>query len=564
MIAAPDLKEAIDAFQSGDLDRARAIAEREIALAPSPQWQHLLGLIHCRQGRLHDGLEHLQAALFAEPANVQYRVMLVRALIDVGRGVEALQNARRPLPGPAAADLWRLRAEAADAAGSIADRNEALRNAELDAVTAQLEENPGSLPLLLHRGRLLDALWRDQEAGEVYRSILAGDPANSEAVRELGLLLERTNRLDELRQLVDGAVSGGCDRNDFALLEALLAWREGDPGRALEWLSRVSPAEEPIRARQLEIKVQDSLGNSQTAFRAALARNQAVPDRGRWRESARAFRRQLRLNAELVTSEWAARWSPVSPKTARPPAFLIGFPRSGTTLLDTFLMGHPEIHVLEEIPILGVVAEKLGSLQAVAGLQESTAEQLRAVYLNALAASVPKDFDGLVVDKLPLNMLWVPLIYRLFPDAKLLFAQRHPCDCVLSAFLQSFSLNPSMANFLDLGDSADFYDAAMELWSRSAQALPVDLHRVVYEQLVEDARAQLRPVIEFLGLEWADTVIEHRRTAMDRGAISTPSYDQVIKPITNSSVGRWRHYERELEPVLPLLLGWAERLGYRG
>lgn len=320
MIAAPDLKEAIDAFQSGDLDRARAIAEREIALAPSPQWQHLLGLIHCRQGRLQDGLEHLQAALFVEPANVQYRVMLVRALIDVGRGVEALQYARRPLPGPAAVDLWRLRAEAADAAGSIADRNEALGNAELEAVTAQLEEKPGSLPLLLHRGRMLDALWRDQEAGEVYRSILAGDPANSGAVRELGLLLERTNRLDELRQLVDGAVSGGCDRNDFALLEALLAWREGDPGRALEWLSRVSPAEEPIRARQLEIKVQDSLGNSQAAFRAALARNQAVPDRGRWRESARAFRRQLRLNAELVTSEWAARWSPVSPKTARPPA----------------------------------------------------------------------------------------------------------------------------------------------------------------------------------------------------------------------------------------------------
>jgi tetratricopeptide (TPR) repeat protein len=563
MIAAPDLKEAIDAFQSGDLDRARAIAKREIALAPSPQWQHLLGLIHCRQGRPEDGLEHLQAALFAEPANVQYRVMLVRALIDVGRGVEALHHARRPRPGPAAADLWRLRAEAADAAGSIADRNEALRNIELEAVTGQLEENPANLRLLLHRGRLLDALWRDQEAGEVYRSILAADPSNSEAVRELGLLLERTNRLDELRQLVDGAVSSGCDRNDFALLEALLAWREGDPGRALEWLSRVSPAEEPTRARQLEIKVQDSLGNSQAAFRAALAKNQAVPDRGRWRESARAFRRQLRLSAELVNSEWAARWSPVSPTAARPPAFLIGFPRSGTTLLDTFLMGHPEIHVLEEIPILGVVAEKLGSLEALAGLQETTAEQLRAAYLNALAASVPKDFVGLVVDKLPLNMLWVPLIYRLFPDAKLLFAQRHPCDCVLSAFLQSFSLNPSMANFLDLGDSADFYDVAMDLWSRSAQALPVDLHRVVYERLVEDARAELRPAIEFLGLEWSDTVIEHRRTARDRGAISTPSYDQVVQPITNSSVGRWRHYERQLEPVLPVLLGWAERLGYR-
>jgi len=167
-----------------------------------------------------------------------------------------------------------------------------------------------------------------------------------------------------------------------------------------------------------------------------------------------------------------------------------------------------------------------------------------------------------VVDKLPLNMLGLPLIYALFPDARLIFAQRHPCDVVLSGFMQGFALNDAMACFLDITDAADFYDAAMGLFWKTRELLPLAFHTLVYEQLVADPEAALRPAIEFLALEWRPGVLDHQATARARGAISTPSYTQVVQPLSKAPSGRWRRYEKQLEPVLPRLLPWAERLGY--
>ncbi len=557
-----DFTEALDAFNRGELGRARGVAEQALASNSSPQWQHLLGLVYCRLGKPQDALEYLQAALAAEPRNLQYLAMTVRALIDSGRAVEALALARRPAAGPLAAPLWRLRAEAAESAGSIADRNEAVRNLRLEELTARIQADPDRPALLLERGRTLGWLARDEEAEEDFRAVLGNDPGNAEAVRELGVVLERANRLGELRDLVESSISAGCDRESFALLEALLAWRSGNPAEALQWLSKVAPGEGRVRAIQLEIKVQDALGNVDAAFRAAESKNEVLGGDEQWREAARKLRSRLRTSAELITPEWTAQWLPVHAPEHRPLAFLVGFPRSGTTLLDTFLMGHSQARVLEEFPIIGAVAERLGSIEDIASTTEADCDRLRRLYLSAIANLVPDDFGGLVVDKMPLNMLWAPMLYRLFPQAKLLFAQRHPCDCVLSGFFQTFNLNPAMANFLDLADASDFYDVAMDVWTRSERSLPLSVHRTVYERLVADPEPELRSAIEFLGLKWEDSVLDHRRTAQERGAISTPSYEQVTGPLTRDPVFRWRRYEEKLDPVLPVLLPWAERLGY--
>lgn len=562
MTATADFDQALEAFNSGELDRARAIAEREQRAAPGPHWQHLLGLICCRLGRPEDGLEHLRAALSAEPRNLQYRAMLVRALIDARRADEALQLARRPAPGPLAADLWRLRSEAAEAAGSIADRAEAVHNLRLAALTERLAQDPGNVSLLFERGRLLGWLASDDEAEADFRMLLDLNPANAEVVRELGNILERGNRLEELRQLVDGAIAASCDRSHFALLEALLAWRAGNAEEALQWLSRVGPREGRLRALQLEVKVQDALGNSGEAFRAAKASNDAVPNLAQWREAARRMRARFRREAEVIGPDWAAGWQPMESRSPLRLAFLVGFPRSGTTLLDTFLMGHPDIQVLEEVPLIGVVAERIGPIETLPTLDESMAEQLRRFYFNALAAQVPEGFRGLVIDKMPLNMLWAPILHRLFPDAKILFSQRHPCDCVLSGFFQSFNLNPAMANFLDLSDAADFYDVTMEIWWRSEHSLPLVSHCTVYEKLVENPEEELRAAVEFLGLDWQAALLNHRQTALRRGTISTPSYEQVTEPLNSRAVGRWRRYGEQLRPVLPMLLPWAKRLEY--
>jgi len=386
--------------------------------------------------------------------------------------------------------------------------------------------------------------------------------AELESLRELALLLERTNWLDALRTLLADAEGLGVQREQLGYPAAAIALRDGDGAEAKRLLELESREADPVRWNRLMAKILDSLGKNRDAFAAAVAMNRSFRDFDSSVRKGSQHRRRIRELAEIVTPEWASRLRPLGPGPRRPPAFLVGFPRSGTTLLDTFLMGHPDTEVLEEFHMLGAAEAVLANHALLPDRSADQLERARRAYYDDLDRHVDRAFPGLVVDKMPLNMLGLPVIHTLFPEARVIFAQRHPCDAVLSGFMQSFTLNDAMASFLTIEGSADLYDAAMSLFSAARAALPVAVHTLVYEELVADPEAALRPLIDFLGLEWRPELLDHRSTAMARGAIITPSYDQVVQPLSKARSGRWRGYEKELEPVLPVLLPWAKRLGY--
>jgi tetratricopeptide (TPR) repeat protein len=643
--------EAIAAFKRGELDRARALAQAQLedALGP-PEAHHLLGLIDCREGRIESGIDHLRAALEARPADAGFRVMLVRALTDAGRALEALALATAPKdPSPAALALWHARAEAAQAASdhsaaaeswkvlcaarpndwrSWTNYGEALAglerwdeaiNAFRRARTINPDEGPiwQNLALALigagfydeaaeHLRGMLDSGLGDTAAGLTFARLLAdlgrheeslaeldkaacsalgasgeGDrqlirivlpdrnlesspPTSAElgALRELASLLERTNRMEALQILLDEAEELGIARDRVGYPAAAIALRNGDADAAKRLLELESPDEDTVRWYRLMAKILDSLGDSAGAFAAATAMNRSVHGFDRWVGKGAEYTRRIRSLAEVVTPDWAGRLSSLKPPPRPSPAFLVGFPRSGTTLLDTFLMGHPDTEVLEERHMLGAAETVLGNVARLPERPADELEQARRAYFAELDRHVDREFPGLVVDKLPLNMLGLPVIRSLLPDARIIFAQRHPCDCVLSGFMQSFTLNDAMACFLTIEGAAGLYDAAMRMFTASRETLPVSVHTLVYEELVTDPEAVLQPLIEFLGLEWRPELLDHRSTARARGAIITPSYDQVVQPLTKAPSGRWRRYEKQLGPVLPILLPWAERLGY--
>jgi hypothetical protein len=167
-----------------------------------------------------------------------------------------------------------------------------------------------------------------------------------------------------------------------------------------------------------------------------------------------------------------------------------------------------------------------------------------------------------VVDKFPLHMTRMPLIHRLFPDARIIFVERHPCDSLLSCFMSNFQLNVAMRSFNDLEEAARTYDAAFDSWTRAEALLPLRVHRIRYERMVEDLEAEMRPLLAFLGLPWDPRVLDNRASAAKREHIRTASYSQVTEPIYRRSRGRWERYRPQLEPVLPILAPWVERLGY--
>jgi hypothetical protein len=244
------------------------------------------------------------------------------------------------------------------------------------------------------------------------------------------------------------------------------------------------------------------------------------------------------------------------------PAFLFGFPRSGTTLLDTMLAGHPDALVLEERPILHAVAEALGSPDRLAGLGSEQLDRLRSLYFDRLDRESEDSEGRLVVDKLPLGIVDAALAHRIFPDARFVFVERHPCDVVLSCFMTRFDPKGGMANMLSLADSASLYDLVMSHWLRCRQVFPLEVHTIRYERMIEDPQAELRPLAAFLGLDWNDDLLDHRRSARERAYIATPSYAQVTEPLYTRARGRWERYRAQMEPVLPILAPWCELMGY--
>jgi hypothetical protein len=154
------------------------------------------------------------------------------------------------------------------------------------------------------------------------------------------------------------------------------------------------------------------------------------------------------------------------------------------------------------------------------------------------------------------------LIWRLFPRAKLIFALRHPCDVCLSGFMQRFRQNDAFANFSTLADTVRVYDSTMRLWQLYVSALGLEHHVVRYERLIDDPRAEMRSLIDYLGLPWDDKVLDHTRRARERGRIWTSSYHQVTEPIYGHARYRWERYRKHLAPHLQQLAPHIAGFGY--
>jgi hypothetical protein len=257
------------------------------------------------------------------------------------------------------------------------------------------------------------------------------------------------------------------------------------------------------------------------------------------------------------------RWRDSVPSDGRPSlAFIVGFPRSGTTLLDTMLMSHPNIEVMEEEPPIRDAGLALPDLAEYPTLTDEQIQAGRDAYFRTAAGLTELKPGNLVIDKNPLAMNSLPLIYRLFPDARIILALRHPCDVVLSCFITKFRMNGGMANFVRMDTAAKLYDLSFGYFEQARQLVPLPIHTVRYEKLVADTAGELREIADFLGIAWTDALLDHQSTARGRENIKTASYSQVVEPIYTRAAGRWENYRKHLEPVLPILEPWVRKFGY--
>ncbi|HZR33973.1 MAG TPA: sulfotransferase, partial [Nevskia sp.] len=188
-------------------------------------------------------------------------------------------------------------------------------------------------------------------------------------------------------------------------------------------------------------------------------------------------------------------------------------------------------------------------------------ETLRSRYWSSVSRYLQRRPGTRLVDKNPFNFCRVQLIMALFPQAKLIFVTRHPCDVVLSCFMQNFGFSDATRGFWTIGDSAAIYDKAISIWLEQKARLKPDCLDLWYEDVVADLPLQLQRIAAFLGLEVDPAMLEFHRHAQSR-RINTPSYSQVVQPLYGSSVARWHRYRPWFAEVEPRLLELARRMGY--
>ena len=250
------------------------------------------------------------------------------------------------------------------------------------------------------------------------------------------------------------------------------------------------------------------------------------------------------------------------------PIFLIGFPRSGTTLLDTILRTNKSVEIIEEKPIIknfliNIEKKTNNDLSQLSNLDNEYIKKMQNFYFDERKKYQKNKNSKIIIDKMPLNIIHIGEILRFFPNAKFVFALRNPYDCVLSCFMQQFQLNPAMKNFLSINSSAILYDLVMQLWSIYRKIFSINCHFIKYEDTVLNFEKTTKDIYKFLDITWSEETKNFYKTGKDRLDISTPSYDQVTSPLYSKSVNRWKNYEKEFEGVKKLLDRWVNEFGYK-
>ncbi|MCZ6828890.1 MAG: sulfotransferase, partial [Gammaproteobacteria bacterium] len=422
-------------------------------------------------------------------------------------------------------------------------------------------------------GTALRVTGRLEEALAHYRQAVSLRPGFATAHNNLAALYERTNQLALAEESNSRALAINPDDADSHFVQALLLRRRGDTGEAiavLEALDGEALSENYRTRRYFELgKLLDAEGESEKAFKAYNRGNLLHS-----RSAAAAmvnkdhYRSKIHAMQSALSTEWVNSWSPHAGQcNEATPIFIVGFPRSGTTLLDQILDSHPRIQVMEERPVFASVERALQTMPggypgALQGLTETDITSLRKLYFDVVDQRFTRSPAHFFVDKRPINTEYVPLIQRLFPGARIIFACRHPCDVVLSNFMQYYNLNDAMANFFSLEDTVHLYRQVMTLWLDCTELLDLNFHAVRYESLVSDIDAELHKLFTFLEVDWDERVLDFHRHAGEKDIINTPSYEHVTQPIYARATDRWHRYRRHFEPFLQDLEPFIQRLGY--
>ncbi|RAO74725.1 tetratricopeptide repeat-containing sulfotransferase family protein [Dyella jiangningensis] len=539
---------AVVARQLGDADAAEDALRRAVALAPQEAQIHYnLGLLYAEQQRWMQAREALLDAVALVPAFIDARLQAAHACYACGdhRGEqEMLQGAADWPPQPAEQAL--LLATMLSAQGEQATAFRVIEQAVLPA--------DESARIMRWRIAALRASMHERSNQlDLAEAELARVP-----LHEVDAALSQSPALATAAWQAHAAVAAQRADTEHAasLYRRMLELSDGPDTRATAAFGLAGVMNKQGRHKEAWLAAQTAHA-AQWDIASALAPELTVEGS-----------QPLAMAGQRVSHVEFDRWTTLhAPRNADSPVFVVGFPRSGTTLLEQMLDAHPDFRSMDERDFVYELIHRMQAAgqsypQDLGRLAQDEAEQLRSLYLDMSRRVVPDLGQRRLVDKNPLNMLCLPMIARLFPEARIVMCLRHPCDVLLSCYMLPFRAPPFMVLCSSLKRLAEGYVQAFEQWYHHVEVFAPRVLEWRYESVVSRFDEHVARLGQFLEIADAAPMASFAEHARAKGYISTPSYAQVTQGIHARAVNRWHAYREHFEPVLPILRPMLERLGY--
>ncbi len=496
-------------------------------------------------GRDAEAVDSFRRALALNPNIAGLQFNLANALQRLGRHEEAVTHYRRAVA--LQSDLGWAHANLASSLIALGRWQEAR-----DSLAQALTLLPRAVHLHHSMGVVLGKLERYREGLASYDAALAIDPGHAGVLGSKGRLLYVLGRTDEARSTMEQAIAADPSVvSNYSALREMTRFAAGDPRIAAMEQLLADPARPPEQLSELHFTLAKAYGDTGDKVRAfrhlaegnALKRRLIDYDEG---GTLAHYRRIEQVFTPALMREKSGAGEP-----SGLPVFIIGMPRSGTTLIEQILASLPGVHAGgERDDFQNAVISVTGRTDYPEQMAAMTPDAIAAIgtsYVNSVTAIAPHALR--FTDKMPANYKYAGLIRLALPNARIIHAMRDPVDTCLSCFETPFHSSQNFA--YDLGELGRLYRAYDQLMAHWRDVLPDDtMLEVRYETLVADFENEARRIVAYCGLEWDDACLAFHKTERP---VLTASGGQVRQPLYTSSVGRWRAYADELRPLLDAL-----------
>ncbi len=412
----------------------------------------------------------------------------------------------------------------------------------------------------------------DKNAEKYYQLSIELNPQHFYPYNNLFQLYDRSNNLEKLEKIFNNISKLFGRSPQVQFLEGTLQFKKKNYKETIKIFKSLklnkNDYQKSVLIANILAKCHDYVGSYQDAYNYYSLSNKIIESTFKNKFNKNEFNDRVSKRLRSITNVKKELFINTEIYDERSdPVFLIGFPRSGTTLLDTILRTHKSIEVIEEKLLVEDLMNQLNhyiynDLINLNSMNNNIIKKLRDLYFKKREDVVDFKNNSIVVDKLPLNIIYTAELNKIFPKAKFIFALRNPYDSVLSCFMQPFLPSNAMSNFYNLKDASNFYDLIMNLWDKYQQNLNLNLKTIKYEDVVNNFDTSIKGLLKFLDVEWTNDLRNFHLTASKRGIINTPSYNQVNKPLYKESISRWKNYSDKFSDIDLKLERWVKKFNY--